>query len=317
MDKGFEGVKGRLRQAITKLHQDDPATARELTAELEGAGDVEALRRLIVRLEEGWPELALETRWLVEEDLGEEFSQRLTVADIDLDSGFDSMRPMRERILDILGDVSGKEILDLGCGLGRLSVALARKGAKVTALDISQGMLDFASRLAAKYGVDGNMRFILGKAERLELGDNSFDIVVGSGILHHVDVELALEEIVRVLRPGGEMLFEEPLGHNPFLNLYRVMTPSLRSVTERPFRMGDLGVFDSRFDRFDHEEHFLFSIPLFFLKKFASHNWGERIFRPLLVVDGFMVRALPLLRPWCWVTLLHGSGPTQGERPEE
>lgn len=82
--------------------------------------------------------------------MGEKFSRQLRVEDIDLDRGFDSMKLMRERMLALLGDVRGLQVLDVGCGLGRLSVTLARRGAVVTAGDIAEGMLDQTRRLSEK-----------------------------------------------------------------------------------------------------------------------------------------------------------------------
>ncbi|MFM7032339.1 MAG: class I SAM-dependent methyltransferase, partial [Bacteroidota bacterium] len=76
-------------------------------------------------------------------------------------------------------------------------------------------------------------------AEILEFEDNTFDIIVGSAILHHLDLDKAYKELHRCLKPGGKAVFIEPTGHNPLLNWYRKLTPQLRTVDEKPMRRKD------------------------------------------------------------------------------
>jgi SAM-dependent methyltransferase len=73
------------------------------------------------------------------------------------------------------------------------------------------------------------VRFLVMDAESLGFDEGSFDVVVGSGILHH----LALRQS-RVLRPDGCAVFVDPLGHNIFIRLYRKLTPSMRTADEHP-----------------------------------------------------------------------------------
>ena len=70
--------------------------------------------------------------------------------------------------------------------------------------------------------------------EKTKFNDNSFDIIYGSGILHHLDISLCLKEMYRLLKPGGRFLFIEPLGTNPLINFYRKLTPKSRSKDEHP-----------------------------------------------------------------------------------
>jgi ubiquinone/menaquinone biosynthesis C-methylase UbiE len=84
-------------------------------------------------------------------------------------------------------------------------------------------------------------------AEELAFPDNTFDVVFGIGILHHLDIDRACETIARVLKPTGVAVFLEPLGHNPFINLARYLTPGSRTPDEHPLTMSDLGTIRQHF----------------------------------------------------------------------
>ena len=101
----------------------------------------------------------------------------------------------------------GGDVLDLGCGGGFMSVALARRGAQVTAIDPSAGAIDAGQRHAAEKRLDIDFR--RGFGEDLDMPDSSVDVVVCVDVLEHVtDVPRTLDEITRVLRPGGMFLFD-------------------------------------------------------------------------------------------------------------
>jgi SAM-dependent methyltransferase len=118
-----------------------------------------------------------------------------------------------------LGDVSGLSVLDLGCGHGMASVVLARRGAVVTACDLSLGYLREAQARARANGAE--VRWALADGERLPFADGVFDRVWGNAILHHLDLRRAGSELRRVLRPGGVAVFCEPWGENRCLRWAR------------------------------------------------------------------------------------------------
>ena len=109
--------------------------------------------------------------------------------------------------------------LELGCGTGffLLNLKLAGVLDEGHVTDLSPGMVEVARRNAAALGftVDGRVA----DAESLPYPDDSFDLVVGHAVLHHIpDVELALREVVRVLRPGGRFVFAgEPTRYGDFV----------------------------------------------------------------------------------------------------
>jgi len=110
----------------------------------------------------------------------------------------------------LLGDLTGKELLDYGCGMGEEAVYLAKLGAKVTAIDISEVGVATLKRRAEHHKLD--IRAFEMRCDPTSFADASFDRVYGMGILHHIGIEPGLAEVWRVLRPGGIGVFLEPMG---------------------------------------------------------------------------------------------------------
>jgi SAM-dependent methyltransferase len=138
-----------------------------------------------------------------------------------------------------LGELTGRTVLDFGCGHGMASVVLARAGARVTAFDLSVGYLAEARDRAEANGVP--VDFLQADGNRLPFADRSFDCVWGSAVLHHLDLDAAGPELKRVLRPGGVAVFCEPWGENPLLNWARRSLPypgKGRTRDETPLRSG-------------------------------------------------------------------------------
>ena len=117
--------------------------------------------------------------------------------------------------LKLFGDIKGKRILDCGCGHGHTSVMFAKRGAHVTGFDISADNLKLGKTLAQANGV--KIGFVSSLFEKQSFQDQSFDLLFGSCILHHVDKEKAALEMSRILRPGGKGVFIENSNRNPVL----------------------------------------------------------------------------------------------------
>ena len=110
---------------------------------------------------------------------------------------------IRPAILDLAGDVAGRRILDAGCGSGPLSAALRDRGAVVTGLDSSAGMLELARR---RLGPAADLR-LADLGSPLPFGDGAFDDVVAALVLHYLqDWTAPLAELRRVLKPGGRLI---------------------------------------------------------------------------------------------------------------
>jgi ubiquinone/menaquinone biosynthesis C-methylase UbiE len=113
----------------------------------------------------------------------------------------------------LLGDITGKALLDYGCGMGEEAVYFAKLGARVTAIDISEVGVATLKKRATHHKLD--LRAFEMRCDQTSFADESFDRVHGMGILHHVGIETALAEVWRVLRPGGTAVFLEPMGNSP------------------------------------------------------------------------------------------------------
>ncbi|MCU0523956.1 MAG: methyltransferase domain-containing protein [Elainella sp. Prado103] len=141
--------------------------------------------------------------------------------------------PENRFILRQLGDVRGKRILDLGCGAGENSVYFASQGANCIASDYSPGMVEVALKLAETNGVQVQGRVI--NAMAIDYPDETFDIVYAANLLHHIpDPILTIREAHRILKPGGQLCFWDPLRHNPVINVYRRMATQVRTEDETP-----------------------------------------------------------------------------------
>ncbi len=124
------------------------------------------------------------------------------------------------------------KILDFACGNGENGVYAATCGADCTGIDISPEGVDNANKNAKKFGVDDHCRFVVMDGEKMTFADNTFDLGVEYGALHHVDLDVALAELARVLKPGAKMMCVEALRHNPLIHWYRRRTPHLRTEWE-------------------------------------------------------------------------------------
>ena len=104
-----------------------------------------------------------------------------------------------------------QKLLDFGCGPGVYSVLFAKVGFQVFGVDISPQNVTIAEKLAERYGFSDRTCFMTGIGEQLPYTDETFDVIVGVDILHHVDIARSIRECLRVLKPGGHAYFKEPV----------------------------------------------------------------------------------------------------------
>ena len=108
-------------------------------------------------------------------------------------------------MLRFMGEVGGKRILDLGCGEGGYSRELARRGARLVAVDCSEKAVEYASALAKKENLEIE-HFLRNSNDLFDIASEQFDIVLCSMMLMDCeDFDGTLREVVRVLKPGGRL----------------------------------------------------------------------------------------------------------------
>jgi SAM-dependent methyltransferase len=204
------------------------------------------------------------------------------------------IRPALER----LGPLAGLRVLDFGSGHGMAAVVMARRGARVTACDLSGAYLTEAGRRGLANGV--SLDLVQADGERLPFADGSFDRIWGNAILHHLDIARAAREVRRVLRPGGVAVFCEPWGDNALLDWARRRLPypgKQRTRDERPLRAADLPALRAVFPDLHAEGYQLLAM--------ARRVLGEgKVSRGLAWCDGQLLRRLPALGRFCRYVVL-------------
>ncbi len=197
------------------------------------------------------------------------------------------------------------EVLEIGCGDNAEAWDLADRGIDVTAIDISPVAVSDAIARAEGLGSD-RLSFHEMNAEALTFPDGSFDAVLGAGILHHLDLDVGIAEVARILRPDGVGVFLEPLGHNPVLKLYRRVTPSERSPDEHPLLRTDLVAMERWFEQVDLNFFHLASLAALPL---AGTSWFDRALEALNKVDGSLLRSSRLAQDQSWFATIELRGP--------
>jgi len=148
----------------------------------------------------------------------------------------------------LLGSVKGCRVLDYGCGQGEESTYLAKMGAHVTAIDISPVGIRLTKERARVNGVGDRVNAKLMRCDPTEFPSESFDVIHGFGILHHIGLQTGVMEIKRLLRPGGRGLFFEHMSNSRLIEWFR---PKEKNYTkgERPLTWKEIQEIRPEFSR--------------------------------------------------------------------
>lgn len=150
----------------------------------------------------------------------------------------------KEFLLDFLGDLGGKQVLDLGCGEGCNSVLLAKRGACVTGVDVSPKSVELAAARAIANDVDKLCQFICSSIDSAALTASSFDVIWINDLLHHVIPELdrTLPRIRAWCKPKARLAITEPVSLSRLLRRLRLLVPVPFDTTpdERPLELEEL-----------------------------------------------------------------------------
>ena len=224
-------------------------------------------------------------------------------------------------ILQRMGDLRGKKLLDIGAGLGESSVYFALQGADVITVDISPQMVETALKLGVQFGV--KLQGLVSGGEALNLPEAAYDIIYIANTIHHVqDRALLFVQMQRALKPGGRFFSYDPLAYNPVINVYRRMASEVRTPDEAPLTVADLRLAKKYFRNVGHREFWVSSLLLFvkyYLRDRVNPNadrYWKRILRetpqtlrwwmPLRTLDKFIAR-IPLMRWLAWNMVMWGE----------
>lgn len=203
-------------------------------------------------------------------------------------------------------DVDGKKVLEIGSGKWSYSLDLAKENATVTGIDISVVAINHWKEKVKQEKISGEIEFITMDAEKLDFNDESFDIVFGQAILHHLDLQATIDRITRVLKKDGKAIFLEPLGHNIFINLYRKLTSNMRTPDEHPLLEKDLELIKKHFNSVDKIEYFnMFTLCA---TPFKNQGFFPKILKGLISLDK-MFFSFEFFRKFAWQTVLVLSEP--------
>lgn len=216
-----------------------------------------------------------------------------------LDSYF-NCSPWRKKMFSFLDPIAGRTVLDIGCGYNPTPILFALAGAKyVIACDVSPKALAHIDAMAKDSGVEQQVSVVLCAAEQLPLADETFDIVHGDGVLHHLLLPLAGAEITRVFTKDGKAAFKDPLGENPFLEFAREYVPyswkgSVKG-TDQPLLFRSIREFGNYFSTFTYQ-------GFGFISMLPTLIWGRGRSKPTEIaykLDDTILRLLPFLQRYC------------------
>jgi 2-polyprenyl-3-methyl-5-hydroxy-6-metoxy-1,4-benzoquinol methylase len=162
----------------------------------------------------------------------------------------------------LLGDVRGRTVLDLGCGSGQNLIALASRGANVLGVDISPHLIRLAQQRLDNAGKVASLR--VATAYDTGVPEESIDVVFAIAVLHHLELPVVREEIRRMLRKNGRLIFSEPIRFSRTLNLLRTFFPARDGISshEHPLNRADLAAITEGFTVMSQRNFRLPFIPL-------------------------------------------------------
>jgi len=207
----------------------------------------------------------------------------------------------------LIGEIKGIRVLDLGCGDGWFSNLLAEFGATVTGIDIS---IELLQKAVKNYKLENKTgpNYVKMAAEDLSFHDETFELVIGSAILHHTNIEISAKEIARVLIPGGRAIFVEPMNENILLKIWRLITPRRRSPNEKALNKQDIINFNKKF-KIVKNNFFVFTtiISEGLMIAFPNSKLLKSLDHILASVDKSILKKMPILKEYYGVVVFEGK----------
>ena len=192
-----------------------------------------------------------------------------------------------------------KIVLDYGCGIGSVTQKIAELNpSKLFGIDISEVSINKAIESAKNLNLQ--IDYSVDNCEETKFKAETFDLVFGSGILHHLDLKKSVGEINRILKNNGEMVFLEPLGTNALINFYRKLTPKSRSEDEHPFLKNDFDFINSLFEKVTIKYYGFFTLVFFLFYKNPQKSF---IFKIISKLDYYFFK-IKYFKSLAWSVLI-------------
>lgn len=206
----------------------------------------------------------------------------------------------KDTLFSLLLPLAGKTVLDYGCGTGEDTAHFADSGATVHAFDISPGSVEVARRRMQLMNLADRCQIETRAAGQLGFPDQTFDVVAGFAILHHLHTQLPTiyKELDRLLKPNGVAAFIEPMANSRLLRTLRKIAPVPTHATpdERQLTYADFEPMRKHFKSI--EFHHFYNLGR--LTRLLG-EWSEL---PLRRIDHHAQRLLPFLKPTYGICLV-------------
>lgn len=201
-------------------------------------------------------------------------------------------------LINLVHEKNSKLLLEYGCGTGGNLEFFNDFGFKVSGIDISEEGVKKANQKSVEKQIDAH--YYVMDAQKTDFENASFDVVVGNGIVHHLNIEASMKEISRILKDRGVAIFFEPMGHNPFINLFRKLTPKMRTEDEHPLVISDFEIM---------KKYFNVEIKYFCFFSIAAAAFSNSfLFKYIYGITEFIDRAifaiLPILKKYSWIAII-------------
>lgn len=210
----------------------------------------------------------------------------------------------KRRLFELIGleDIEGKKVLDVSCGIGQHAVLCTLHGANVVGFDISEVAIDRAQTIANINDVGETCTFHQQSVDNLRYDSEEFEIVLCNAVLHHIwKYEGALDELHRVLAPGGRLYFAEGLRSN---SVYRIGRKIKRAWTGEEVKgdvdleFKDMVTYAERFDDYYCECYTIVSG----VKNVIAGDYGSSVFVRLVLlvteaIDSLLLK-IPGIERW-------------------
>ena len=206
---------------------------------------------------------------------------------------------------------SNIEVLDIGCGRGiKKALKLKAKNSKYVGIDISENCILANCKDAKAASIDTEY-FVEDIHNIKNLKGRSFDLIVLAGTLHHLDIFVVLPILKELVKEKkGKIIMWEPMGTNPFINIFRFLTPQFRTIDEKPLDFKSISYIRSIFPKTKVQLHTISSLLLLPLYIFYRIKYLNPMIRIIVnnvgYIDSFLGK-IPIVRRLAWNILIEAQ----------